>query len=182
MSLSWIRMMLLSGNDEQFGTGMYFFRKIAKWHNLRVFTQKCWQIFAGGREREVRIQKNTIFYHLVLPLTPPIPQKTETICWQLSVKLSVSFASLGTQKSGLHWPPLGSHASGWQCWKASSMREDGQYCLGGGSNQAPGPVPMDGLSSINSSRTGLSTCFLQAWFQGLKYIACQCMTKPTTIL
>lgn len=169
MSLSWIRMMLLSGNDEQFGTGMYFFRKIAKWHNLRVFTQKCWQIFAGGREREVRIQRNTIFYHLVLPLTPPPPKKlrpfaglSETECQFCFIGHSEKWAGLASlRQSCLRVPVL----------KASSMREDGQYCLGGGSNQAPGPVPMDGLSSINSSRTGISTCFLQAWFQGLKYIA-----------
>ena len=53
---------------------MYFFRMIVKWHNLQDFTQKCWQIFAGGREREVRIQRNTIFYHLVLPLAPHPPK------------------------------------------------------------------------------------------------------------
>ena len=81
MSLSWIGMMLLSGYDQHFGIGMYFFRKIVKWHNLRDFTQKCWQIFAGGREREVRIQRNAIFYLLVLPLDHLLAVVSETECW-----------------------------------------------------------------------------------------------------
>lgn len=50
------------------------------------------------------------------------------------------------------------------------MGEDGPYCLGGG-RQAPGPAPMGDLFSVSLSRTGFSTCFLLAWFQGLKYTA-----------
>lgn len=71
MSFSWIGIMLLSGNDEQLGIDMYFVRKIAKGHNLWVFTHKCWQIFAGGGEREIIIQRNTIFYYLSTHYCPP---------------------------------------------------------------------------------------------------------------
>lgn len=79
------------------------------------------------------------------------------------MRLSVSFASLGTERRAA----LASLRQ--SCFSVALLKERplwgkiGEHCLGGG-QQAPGPVPMDGLSSINSSRMGLSTCFLQAWF------------------
>ena len=137
MSLSWIKMMLLSGNDEQFGTGMYFFRKIAKWHNLWVFTQKCWQIFAGGREREVRIQKNTILYHLVLSLTPPHPPKNWDHLLAVVSETEYQFCFIGDTEK---WAALASlRQSCLRVARLKSILYEGRWAVLPGWGQQSGP-------------------------------------------
>ena len=120
-------------------------------------------------EEKERLESKGTLYSITCPTTsPPPPKKNLDHLLAVVSETECRFCFTGCRGKWAAQAPLRQSCFSVAVLKSVLYEGRWAYCLGGGSRQAPGPVPMDGLSSINSSRMGLSTCFSQAWFQGLK--------------